>query len=87
MKAVTDNEIVHSSLRNKSIFNHPVNNNKYVDVFEQVVLEDLKTLKIKKREEPNFVKSGIRKLTKRKDIVIRSADEGGGIVILSKKTI
>lgn len=52
---------------------------------KKVVLEDLKDLKIKKKEEPDFVKSGIRKLTKRKDDVIWPTDKGGGIVILSKE--
>lgn len=52
---------------------------------KKVIIADLKSLKIRKKEEPNFVKCSIRKLTKRKDIVICPADMGGGIVILSKK--
>lgn len=81
----THQEIAHSSLRNKSIFNPPIKDNKHIDVFKKIVLDEVKDLKIKKREDPKFIKNGIRKLIKRRDIVIRPADKGGGIVILSKE--
>lgn len=81
---VENSDVVHSSLRNKSIFNPPVNNNKHVDVFKKAVFQELKDLKIKKSVGPKYIKCGINKLIKRKDIVIRPADKGGGIVVLSK---
>lgn len=75
---------MHSTLRNKSIFNPPVKD-KHIEVFKRVVLEELKELKIRKKEDLKNIKSGIRKLTKRKDLVIRPADKGRGIVVLSKE--
>lgn len=75
---LTNDVTHHSELRNKSIFKSPISNNKHIEVFKKVVLQDLKDVKIKKKEKPNYIKSGIQKLTKRKDVVIRPAKGGGG---------
>lgn len=56
----------------------------HIVVFKRVVLQDLKDLKVKKEEEPKYIKSVILKLNKRKDLVIRPADKDGGIVVLGK---
>lgn len=49
-----------------------------------MILKDLEDLKIKKTYDPGDIKSGIKKLEARKEIVIRQADKGGAIVIQSK---
>lgn len=48
-----------------------------------MVIKDLELVKIKKVNDPAY-KRGIECLTKWKDLVIRPADKGGGLVVLSK---
>lgn len=73
--------MVHSNLRNKTTFNPKLKDNKHIKVFKHMVTEEVKNLTVKKIEEPRSIKIGIQKLTKRKDLVIRPSDKGGGIVI------
>ena len=75
----------HSGLRNKSTFNPLNKENKFLDVFKNMVVNDLEALKVKNVLDPQYIKRGIESLAKRKDIVIRPADKGGGLVVLSKK--
>lgn len=42
----TPGRIVHSQLRNKSLFNPPFHNNEQIEVFNQMVVQDLEKLKI-----------------------------------------
>lgn len=67
----------HSGLRNKSTFNPLNKENKFLDVFKNMVVNDLDTLKVKKVQDPQYIKRGIESLEKRKYIVIRPADKGG----------
>ena len=79
------NPIQHSTLRNNSVFNPQVSNNPNIEVFKKLVLQDLDGLKLKKASDPIHLKKGMQSLKKRKDIVIRPADKGGGVVVLSKE--
>lgn len=68
----------HSGLWNKSVFNPLNTDNKCMNVFKNMVMKDLDSLRIKKVQDPLFIKRGIESLEKRKDIVIRPTDKGGG---------
>lgn len=50
-----------------------------------MVANELDTLKIKKIPDPQYIRKGIKQLEDRKDIIIRAADKGGGIVLMTKK--
>lgn len=73
----------HTSLKNNSVFNPYIANNKYVDLFKKLVTSELEQLPVKKVYEQKDFKKGMKTLEKRTDIVIRPADKGGGIVVLS----
>ena len=74
----------HSTLRNKSVFNPQHTDTKHLDVFRNLVCKDLDSLQIKKVKDSQCIQRGITSLEKRNEIVIRPADKGGGLVVLSK---
>lgn len=47
-------------------------------------MKDLDQLKIKKIKDSIHIKKGIQSLIRRKDLVIRPADKGGGVVLQTK---
>lgn len=49
-----------------------------------MVSSDLEAMKIKKVRDPHYLKAGIATLEKNKNVVVRPADKGGGLVIMSK---
>ena len=53
-------------------------------MFKGLVLRDLDHLKPKKNVSVKHIQEGIDMLEKRKNIIIRPADKGGGVVILNK---
>lgn len=75
---------MHSNLRNRSVFNPPSSDNRHLEVFKNMVCNDLDQLKIKKVRDSQVIRRGICSLEQRRDIVIRPADKGGGLVVLSK---
>ncbi|XP_040212329.1 uncharacterized protein LOC120943214 [Rana temporaria] len=74
----------HSNLRNRSTFNPQYTDTRHLDVFRNMVCKDLESLNIKRVKDSQCIKRGILSLEKRNDIVIRPADKGGGLVVLSK---
>lgn len=74
-----------SNLKNKSVFNPPNVDNKHIEVFKSMVLSDLDSMKVRKIKDPTFVKKGITSLESKKDVIIRPADKGGGLVVMSKQ--
>lgn len=62
-----------TGLKNNSVFNPHIANNKYVDLFKRLVTTELEQLPVKKVYEHRDLKRGIESLDKRTDIVI-----GGG---------
>lgn len=75
---------VHSNLANKSVFNPPKNYHRHIEVFKNIVCSDLETMKIKKLRDPYYLKAGIATLEKNKNVIVRPADKGGGLVVMSK---
>lgn len=75
---------VHSNLLNKSTFNPPNIDNKYLEVFKNMVFKDLEGLKVRKVADPQYVRIGMESLEKQKEIIICPADTGGGLVVLSE---
>lgn len=48
-----------------------------------MVISDLENMKVKKVRDPPYIKKGISSLESKKDLVIRSTDKGG-LVVISK---
>ena len=82
-KTVTSN-YVHSGLSNASTYNPPGHLPASLRVFKDLVLKDLDNLNIKKIRCKQQLEDGIKSLSENKNLVIRPADEGGGIVVLNK---
>lgn len=53
-------------------------------VFRDVVLRDLESIKITNRRMSKNLEEGLDSLCNNKDLVIRPADKGGGIVVLDR---
>lgn len=75
---------IDSDLRNKSLINLQNSSNHFIEVFKNLVLTDIERLNPIKRVNPDYIINGIKSLEKKKDIIIRPADKGGGVVILEK---
>lgn len=58
--------------------------NESLEVFKRMVEEDIKKLKVNKSKRKNIWKT-VKEIEKKKEIVIRPADKGGGLVILNKR--
>lgn len=69
---------MYTQLRNKSTFNPKTQNNRHVDMFKKLVTKDFEMLNIKKPTGQGHINEGIKTLEKRKDLVIRPDDKGGG---------
>ena len=80
-----EGRVQYSTLRNKSLFNPQVPNNHHIEVFSKMVLKDLDSLKVKRIPDPMIIHRGIKELEKNKGIIIRPADKGGAIVVLSRE--
>ena len=66
------------------MFNPQGQDSRHLDVFKNLVCKDLEDLRIKNVRDSHHIKKGIKSLELRNDIVIRPADKGGGLVVLSK---
>lgn len=82
--AITEHDH-HSSLKNRSVFNPNNSDNKYVEVFKSMVLEDIDKLKYRKQNNPDWIRKGIESIENKKNVIIRPADKGGGLVVMSKE--
>lgn len=74
---------VHTKLRNNSIFNPKVPGEQCIGAFRRMVENDLAKME-KKKTKSKHIWNTIQALGKRKEVVIRPADKGGGLVILKK---
>lgn len=81
---IGQSDVQHSNLANASLFNPPGRLTPSVRVFRDVLLRDLEKIKIKKTKLNKSLQTGLDQLCKEKEIIIRPADKGGGIVILNK---
>lgn len=72
------NNSLGTGLRNKSIFNPPSSDNKFTEVFKNMVVNDLEQLKIRKVHDPEYIRRGIQFLEDKKEVVIGPADKGRG---------
>ena len=84
MRSTTANRNIDSGLKNKSLFNPQNSNNHYIEVFKQLVLKDIEDLPQKKDINPEYIREGIKLLEDKKNIIIRPADKGGGVVVMDK---
>lgn len=75
----------HHLLRKKSVFNPHNADNKYLDVFKNMITEDLEKLQVRKVNYPHWIKKGFESIEQRKKFVIWPADKGGGLVIMTKQ--
>lgn len=69
---------IDSGLKNKSIFNPQNPGNHFIEVFKSLVLNDIDKLPSRKGVNPHYIREGIISLEKKKDLIIRPADKGGG---------
>lgn len=77
---------MHSQLKNKSTFNPKSSTNQHIDVFKRMVEKEIKNIK-PENPKNDRIWQGIKKLENRKNIVVRPADKGGGVVILTIKRL
>lgn len=80
-----DQKFVHSRLKNNSVFNPKKGTHHFIEVCKHLIQDDVKNFKIKKYKQNERIWEGIKQLEKKKDIVMRPADKGGRLVILTKK--
>lgn len=52
-----------------------------MEVFKNLVLRDLEQIVPKKDVNQRHIREGIESLEKRKDIIVRPADKGGGVIL------
>lgn len=78
-----DTSYVHTNLRNASTFNPPLANNNKVNLFRDLVLKELEEKKLPPRQYMDGME-GVKTLCENKNLIIRPADKGGGIVLLNK---
>lgn len=71
-------------MSNPSLFNPPSTTASSIKVFRDLVLKDLESLPKKRTYDYPDIKVGLKSLCDRKDLIIRPADKGGGLVILDK---
>ena len=76
---------IHSGLSNPSLFNPAANTAHSVNVFRSLVLNDLDKLPKKRIHQDPTIQAGLQTLCAKKNIIIRPADKGGGMVILDKE--
>lgn len=79
-----NSNIRHSGLANALLFNPPGGLPASIKVFRDILLRDLDCLKMKHTKMSKDLQTGLDLLCNQKDLVIRPADKGGGIVILDK---
>lgn len=72
---------VRYTLSKPSLFSPPVPATPAVTIFSDLVLKDLAKLPPKKIFNQSFSMAGFKSLCDRKDLVVRPADKGGGIVV------
>lgn len=75
---------VHTGLKNNSIFNPTTSGNQCMGAFQKMVEDDLRKLDKRSNHKTKHVWKTIKALGERKEVVIRPADKGGGLVILNK---
>lgn len=75
---------VPSGLSNTTLFNPPSQLAPAIKMFRNLVLQDLASLPLKRTQVNPLSSAGLKSLWEQKDLVIRSANKGGGIVLLDK---
>lgn len=70
LRAVLDPVGTHSNLGNRSVFNPPNVDTKHIEVFKNMILSDLDSMKIKKARDPAYIKKGISSLESKKKLVV-----------------
>lgn len=88
----TSPPVQHSKFRPKSVFNPTHSNGPYLNTFYQVVFTDLQKLCQQTHESHSnhfnltpLEKTALKQLTNNPDIVVKTADKGGGIVIQNRQ--
>lgn len=82
----TQSDILHSGLSNPSLFNPPGNTAPAINVFRNLVLNDLEKLPNKRIHQDPKIQIGLKSLCEKKNLIICPAYKGGGIVVLDKDT-
>lgn len=47
-------------------------------------MRDIEELPIKNRVNPGYIRDGLKSLEDKKNIIMRPADKGGGVVLMNK---
>lgn len=88
MQSQMDERIKHTGMKNRSTFNPQMLGNNHINSFKSLVIQDVRKLKKKESKKKKYkelrIEKGLKSLQKNKNIVIKPADKGGGIVVMNK---